>query len=89
MLAAELDGPMQIRRFEKEDTLLIKGIAVAMMLIHHVLFFEGRLNADMLPVAFVPIMDTSLAKYIAGFCQVCVSLFIFFKWVWLDEKLYR
>lgn len=77
MLAAELDGPMQIRRFEKEDTLLIKGIAVAMMLIHHVLFFEGRLNADMLPVAFVPIMDTSLAKYIAGFCQVCVSLFIF------------
>lgn len=68
---------MHIKQFEKEDTLLIKGVAVAMMLVHHVLLFDSRLNSSSLPIAFIPLMDTTLVKYFAGFCQICVSLFIF------------
>ena len=59
--------------FQKEDSLMLKGVAILMMLWHHC-FLAGRFEAY--SVIFWPLKESQVVN-IAEFFKICVSLFAF------------
>lgn len=60
--------------FTKQDTKVIKGIAILLMLCHHLFAFSERLNG----VSYVSmpfINGTTAAMFLANFSKICVTLF--------------
>ena len=64
------------RLLTREDTKMIKGIAILLMLLHHLWGFTDRLPGGYLDQSFL-IFGYDAAFYIAGFGKICVSLFFF------------
>lgn len=60
--------------FTKKDTLVVKGVAIMMMVLHH-LFRKPDLFKDF-DVSFFP-LSQSLAVDISSFFKICVSIFVF------------
>ena len=67
-----------IDAFTREDTRVIKGVAVVLMLIHHLWAFPDRLPVEMQLHCFgVMVNDTELMYAIGGFGKICVAIFMF------------
>jgi hypothetical protein len=62
--------------FSKEDTKILKGFAMALMLMHHLWAFPERIAYDGLTCS-IEIYDMTLIKYLGIFGRICVSIFMF------------
>ena len=59
----------------KNDTLIIKGIAVVLLLSHHMWGFPERIPGDLF--SLVGLIDPSLLKTLGEFGRICVAIFAF------------
>lgn len=59
--------------FSKDDTKIVKGIALIFMIIHHL--FGNTWQID--KYISIPILNGNVAMYLGIFSQVCVAIFIF------------
>lgn len=60
----------------KQDSLIIKGIAILLMMIHHLFAFPDRIvMSSYIPLFYIN--NTSIEYYIGVFGAICVSIFIF------------
>lgn len=60
--------------FGKDDTLIVKGVAIIMMMYHHCFFCKERLEGHEIipnPISMSLLINTS------NFCKVCVAMFVF------------
>ena len=62
--------------FSKEDTKLIKGIAIVWMIAHHLFMFPDRVMGGNLK-SFFTFFDQGGATYLGQFGNICVSIFFF------------
>lgn len=62
--------------YTREDTCAAKGVAVVLMLAHHLFCFEGRLPGGALQ-QLIDLPDTSLPLLVGLFGKICVSMFFF------------
>lgn len=60
--------------FTREDTKIIKGTAIILMLIHHLWGFPERIAGGSLKYMFI-IFGQSSIVYFGLFGKICVSLF--------------
>ncbi|MDE5823294.1 MAG: hypothetical protein K2H91_01205, partial [Lachnospiraceae bacterium] len=64
--------------FTREDTKIIKGVAVVLMLLHHLWGFPDRLPNNMQLRCFEVIFyNTDFMYALGAFGKICVSLFMF------------
>lgn len=61
--------------FTKEDTHIMKGIAIALMLIHHIARFNNRIVDNIIPISLTKINDIDMAYYLGIYGKTCVSIF--------------
>lgn len=61
--------------FTRNDTLIAKGIAISLMLIHHLYAFKHRILDDNSYIPILVVFD--LEKYVGEFGKICVSVFLF------------
>ena len=64
-----------IGTFTQEDTRRLKGLAVILMIVHHLFIIAGRINADLFPVPQIHLFGSSFMALSAAFGKICVSLF--------------
>ena len=62
--------------FSANDTRLMKGIAVILMLMHHLWAFPDRISGGALK-CLIRIFDDSLIHHLGLFGKICVSMFFF------------
>lgn len=62
--------------FTKEDTKVVKGFAILLMLMHHLWGFPDRIPGDGLLYSF-HIFGRSSIQYLGMFGKICVSIFFF------------
>lgn len=62
--------------FTREDTKVMKGVAILLMLIHHLWAYPDRIAGGSLKYIFT-IFGQSSITYVGLFGQICVSLFFF------------
>lgn len=76
-------------RFTKDDTKLMKGFAILLMLAHHLWGFPDRLVSE-LPMTGMTARGMEFAGYIGGYGKICVSLFMFLgglgTYIWYEQK---
>lgn len=76
--------------FTREDTKKIKGVAILLMLIHHLWFFPDRLPMDMqLQPLGIIIACFDLKDILGGFGKICVGIYAFLGGYGLWKKLKR
>lgn len=75
-------------KFEKEDTMAMKGIAILLMLFHHCFLNEERWatvpfeklayqsKIEYIPITFAPFSKDTIV-YLASFSKICVGIFVF------------
>lgn len=63
--------------FTKEDTKVIKGVAVLLMLAHHLLLFPNRMPTGYELISMFSIGGQTIEGIIGSFGKICVSLFMF------------
>ena len=63
------------RLLSREDTQIIKGLAIVLMLMHHLWAFPDRIPVSLNYV--FTIFEQSSIVYIGMFGKICVSLFFF------------
>lgn len=63
--------------FTREDTRKIKGLAVTMMLAHHLWAVAERVPTDMPFSIFLLPKGASLMHMLGNFCRLCVAMFMF------------
>jgi hypothetical protein len=62
----------------KDETLIMKGIAILMMIAYHLFYFPERLKNVSYISLFPFLINNNFVEYwITGFGQMCVSLFLF------------
>ena len=61
--------------FEKKDTKIIKGIAIILMLYHHLFAFPERINETY--ISLFSIHQKTISFLIGDFGKLCVAIFIF------------
>ncbi len=71
-------------KFTKEDTLLVKGIAILFMLFYHL--FETYERVDSLGVIYAPLSE-GIFLMISGFGNICVAVFAFLSAYGISKKL--
>ena len=64
---------MRTISFTKEDSLILKGVAILLMMWHHC-FLPGRF--DQYTIVFMPFTESQVTGF-ASFGKICVSLFVF------------
>lgn len=62
--------------FTSEDTKIVKGLAIILMLMHHLWTFSDRIIGDGLKYS-INIMGQSSISYLGSFGKICVPLFYF------------
>ncbi len=72
------------KTFTKEDTLLVKGIAILFMLFYHL--FETYERVDSLGVIYAPLSE-DIFLMISGFGNICVAVFAFLSAYGISKKL--
>ena len=63
-------------KFTKTDTLALKGIAICMMLFHHLFAFPERIPVG-LNIVDISVGGYDLSYIIAAFCKMCVAVYIY------------
>lgn len=63
--------------FTREDTRVIKGAAICLMLCHHLFAFPTRVIEPSTFVSFLSFGSTTLATYIGQFGSICLPMFLF------------
>lgn len=63
--------------FTREDTKVIKGIAIVLMLFHHLFFFPERIAEEIAYLGWIEVGGAWLAFLIGRFGKFCVALFLF------------
>jgi hypothetical protein len=61
--------------YSRKDTKIIKGIAIVLMLIHHLWAFPERIGGTLRHL--IELSDTSLIIHLGFFGRICVSIFFF------------
>lgn len=62
--------------FSREDTKIIKGIAIILMLMHHLWSFPDRISGGEFRY-FISIFGQSSISYLGAFGKICVPIFFF------------
>lgn len=73
-------------QFTKNDTALVKGVAILMMLFHHC--FESSWRYDGYEMNFFPLTESQTVT-IASFFKICVALFVFLSGYGIAKSLER
>lgn len=63
-------------RFSRDDTKVIKGVAILLMLYHHLFGFPERIAEDIAYFSTFHVAGNTSAYLIAKFGQLCVSIFL-------------
>ena len=66
--------PKAERKFGKEDTLMVKGVAILMMMLHHCFVHDVTWENNVIVPMFI---STKLLREISTFCKLCVPIFVF------------
>lgn len=71
----------------RNDTRVLKGIAVILMVIHHLFIIPERINSEIFPNSLLfSIFDSNLMTLFGRFGKICVSLFFFLSGFGLYRK---
>lgn len=62
-------------KITRQQTSLLKGVAILFMLFHHLFFFQERLSPSV--IVYYPFFHGSIENTLAGFGRVCVPIFLF------------
>ena len=62
------------RHFDKRETAKAKGIAISLLLFHHLFYSQSRVDAGGIQLHFIP--DTTLFR-IGYYARICVWCFVF------------
>lgn len=60
--------------FTKSDTKRMKGIAILLLLFHHLFYSSSRIESNHVQFIF---LNQSVVEYVATLCRVCVWIFVF------------
>lgn len=63
--------------FTKDNTKQLKGIAILLMLFHHLVAFPDKIPVGINLTTDIVIMERELLEWLGGFGQICVSLYMF------------
>jgi len=63
--------------FEREDTRIIKGIAIVLMLMHHLFAFPDRYPSGFSFASTFTIYDMDFIVFLGQFGKICVALYMF------------
>lgn len=63
--------------FTKKETNYIKGIAIILMLMHHLFAFPDRIPHDANIINSLPFIGANVDSYLANFGKICVAIFLF------------
>lgn len=78
-------NPNTLITFTKDHTQIAKGIAILLMLYHHLFVFSGKIHCDYFSVT--NIFGINIQTHIAYFCKICVCIFVFLSGLGLYESL--
>lgn len=73
----EIDGERWFMSFSTKDTKVVKGIAILLMIYHHLFAFPDRMPENISIISLFSINGYSIAYWIGNFGKLCVTLFIF------------
>ncbi|MCI2046970.1 MAG: acyltransferase [Faecalibacterium sp.] len=76
MTATEKKPTLQASAFTLQDTNLLKGLAVGMMLFHHLFTYDYRLAAGVGYLSLGSYYGSKYETILGAFCQLCVALFL-------------
>ena len=62
--------------FSRNDTKVIKGLAICLMLYHHLFAFPDRIAEDISYFSAFAVAGNSAAFLVGNFGQICVSMFL-------------
>lgn len=62
-------------KFEKDDTKIMKALAIILMLYHHLYAFPYRISYDY--ISLFKYNDKTISFFIGDFGKICVCIFIF------------
>lgn len=62
--------------FNKEKSTIIKGIAIILMIVHHLFAFPDRIQTPSYYLS-MPILNNNIAYYIGVFGRICVAIYLF------------
>ena len=71
----ELRWIMNQHTFTKEDIQIMKGIAIALLLIHHIARFNNIIVDNVIPISLTKINDIDMAYYLGMYGKTCASIF--------------
>lgn len=63
--------------FSKNDTKVVKAVAIIFMLVHHLFGFPGRILSNNFYYSLFKIGNNNLEYYFGSFGKICVTMFIF------------
>lgn len=63
--------------FSRTDTKVVKGIAIILMLYHHLFAFPDRIDSSLSYISMFSIDGNTISYWIGVFGKLCVALFIF------------
>lgn len=66
--------------FSREDTKLVKGFAILLMLYHHLFAFPNRIQDGSSYISLFSVLGIDSAELLGLFGKMCVALFLF----WAD-----
>ena len=72
---------MRELNFTKEHTKIAKGVAILLMLTHHLFAFPDRIHLDQGYISLFSIGGNNIEFIMGVFGNICVSMYIF-KWIW-------
>ncbi len=78
--------------FTRNDTKVIKAIAIVLMFIHHLFFFPERIAEDITYIPLFSFGGNTIEYLIGQFGKICVMLFVFLSgygtfWVCKDQSM--
>ena len=62
--------------FNKEESMIVKGIAIILMIIHHLFAFPDRIVAPSYYMS-IPVLGNNIAYYLGVFGRICVAIYLF------------
>ncbi len=65
-----------MKKITKDETLIIKGVAIVLMLMHHLFLFDDCIYHGGVKTIF-PMINHSLPHFFGRFGKICVSLYFF------------
>lgn len=77
VISSRLQSETKKWRFSREDTTVVKGVAIVLMLLHHAFFFPNRISPSCYQFSFITLGNTSPMSFLADYGKICVALFFF------------